>query len=224
MNSTTTQDSPYTKIIMQLGFAFDHFNKIFAEGKLKRPIITAATRGRKNALGWFRPEGWSNGDKEHMHEINISAEKLGRSWDDLCETLLHEMAHLWNQQHNIQDCNAVQYHNRKFKTAAEMFGLVVTKMKNKGFAITELGPKAKEAIKSLGIKQEDVPQIRRRERRGPGAPNSFVLCTHDDKSRFVSMAAEAGMSQVQFIAALLDQWEAHTTLGVRLGRGAVADK
>ena len=47
----------------------------------------------------------------------------------------------------IKDCaGGSQYHNRKFKEQAEKFGLVVNKMKGKGYASTQLGGRSKELV------------------------------------------------------------------------------
>lgn len=56
----------------------------------------------------------------------MCAEYMRRSFEEICGTLLHEMAHLYNLINGIKDCNKL-YHNKKFKEAAEAHGLTVTK-------------------------------------------------------------------------------------------------
>lgn len=199
---------PYVEVTKLLYRAFDHFNKVLAEGALKPCIITVGSANRKSAYGWHLKDGWKHGAAE-LTELNVCAEFLHRSWEEVCETLIHEMAHLKNSQAGIKDCNAVQYHNKQFKTAAEALGLKVEKMRNKGFALTDLGPRAEAAIKSLGIKQEDIPPIYRKYRmvkRNTGT-STFILADKDDKKEFVELAAEEGLDQKALFRLLLDVYK-----------------
>lgn len=71
-------------------------------------------------------------------------------------TLLHEMAHLYNLVHDIQDVsNNGYYHNMKFKATAEAHGLHIEKHQKYGWTVTTLAPKAetwiKETIGEAGI-------------------------------------------------------------------------
>jgi hypothetical protein len=126
--------------------AFNFFNDEL-ETNLDAPVFTLIpNRGRQSYYGWYWQGRWKDG-KKSLPEINITADTLKRSVEDICNTLIHEMAHYKNNVENIQDCNANQYHNKHFKKRAESFGLVVEKMKNKGYARTELGEKAKNLVK-----------------------------------------------------------------------------
>lgn len=102
--------------------------------------------GRRAVLGHFAPLRWQTrkDDTTLIHEVVVVAEYLDRSPTDVLETLLHEAAHAVNFQRGIRDCSASQYHNRKFKAAAEELGLCVTQVKHYGFALTELGDGAAE--------------------------------------------------------------------------------
>lgn len=93
--------------------AFDFFNKELCNDSLPRPVITILSRGaRKRVLGWMWKEKWQVGDTI-QHEISISAETLDRPFEDFCETILHEMSHLYNAHANILDCNPAGRHNKK---------------------------------------------------------------------------------------------------------------
>jgi hypothetical protein len=128
----------YLEITQIFYKAFDYFNEKYCENFLKKPLIVILSRGRKNCLGWHWADKWSN-DSEVLTEIMIAAERLNRPWEQLLETLLHEMAHLHNSQNQIKDCNAQQYHNKAFKKTAEsIFHLTVTRDGQKGYAITDL--------------------------------------------------------------------------------------
>jgi hypothetical protein len=204
----STNENPYLKYTEILYRAFAHFNKVLANDELKSCIITIGTRGRKAAFGWFRPEGWKKGKDDKMHEINICAEYLSRSIDEVLETLIHELVHNFNKQKGIKDCSATNWHNKHFKATAEQFGLIVEKMEGKGWAKTSLGLKAKEAIKSFNLDSKEIPLIHRCEkRRGNkgGNGNSFIMCTKADKQRVVGLCG--GMKQVDFVTELLDLYE-----------------
>ena len=100
-----------------------------------------APKGRSNVLGHFAALRWQPRDQEGVliHEVVVVAEHLNRSPEDVLETLLHEAAHAMNFARSIKDCSASQYHNRKFKDAAEALGLVVSQLAHYGFAHTKLG-------------------------------------------------------------------------------------
>src|SRR5208282_3657350 len=91
------------------------------------PVITIQYRGRKNALGWFSDHRWGNSQQDALPEINICAETLARSVQDIAETLLHEMVHYANALEGINDCTIRQYHNGEFKRGCEEIGLVCEK-------------------------------------------------------------------------------------------------
>ena len=56
-------------------------------------------------------EVWKAGENMHR-EINLCAEYLDRPMPEVCATMLHEMAHLYNLQHGIADVsNNGYYHN-----------------------------------------------------------------------------------------------------------------
>ena len=126
--------------------AFEFFNKEL-EANLDTPVFTLIpNRGRQSYYGWYWAGRWKDG-KKTLPEINITADTLKRSVEDVCETLIHEMAHYKNNASNIVDCNANQYHNKHFKKQAEAFGLKVERMRNKGYAKTSLDEKANNLVK-----------------------------------------------------------------------------
>lgn len=139
----------YIQVVEVLEKAFDHFNKLYAEEKLNTPMIVILSRGRKACYGWHWANKWSDGENS-ITEIMIAAETLNRSWADNLETLLHEMAHLWNSQNDIKDCNAQQYHNKNFKkTAEDLFHLTVERMHQKGYALTSLSDRSRADVEAF---------------------------------------------------------------------------
>lgn len=143
----------------QLVKAFEFFNHELG-ANLDAPVFTLIpNRGRQSYYGWYWQGRWKDG-KKSLPEINITADTLKRSVEEICNTLIHEMAHYKNNVEGINDCNANQYHNKHFKKRAEEFGLTVEKLKNKGYARTELGEKAKNLVKkykNLFLKDDKNP-------------------------------------------------------------------
>lgn len=154
----TIQDK-YIYLINELYRSFDFFNGYYCDNKLPKPIITLQGEKRKGkTLGWFGKDFWTEhkeGDeKNKVHELNLTAEALYRDPKQVLETMLHEMAHLKNAVDEIKDVSGNQVHNKNFKKTAEFFGLVVNKMKGKGWAHTSLGEKAEQVIELLQPKTE----------------------------------------------------------------------
>jgi len=115
--------------------------------KAIKPIITIQSKGRSNATGWHYKNKWKK-KKEYFTEINICAEHLK---DNPIETLIHEMCHYHNAVEKINDCNSQQYHNKRFKERAEMYGLNVKKVGRFGWAMTSISDKLAEALKKYNI-------------------------------------------------------------------------
>lgn len=144
-----------SSIIKILEKTFDKINSELYHNELKKPIITVQT-GRRTVLGWCSAsERWIN-EKKKVYEINIVAENLNRTKEGIIETLLHEVVHLYNSQHGVDDCNSQQYHNKHFKEVAEAHGLNVEKMKNRGFAYTTLNEVGKKFADSLNFNFDAV--------------------------------------------------------------------
>jgi hypothetical protein len=104
-------------------------------------VLLPAPALQRNVLGHFAPLRWrpnTEGDVGFFHEVVVVAEHMNREPNDILETLIHEAAHAQNFNRGIKDCSKNQYHNRKFKVAAEELGLVVHQVKHYGFAYTEL--------------------------------------------------------------------------------------
>lgn len=136
-------------VIEKLESLFSSFNQKFYNGELQTPVITVSPDTTKGAYGWCTSwKAWSNLDpdskttdisqmskadldamqNEGFYEINICAEHLARSFEQVAETLLHEMVHLYNLQIGVQDTSRNgTYHNKKFKETAEQHGLDVGK-------------------------------------------------------------------------------------------------
>lgn len=136
--------------------AFNAINKDFYGGELEKVVITLKEGKQKHAFGWIEVrKNWTQNGKER-HEINISVDYIGeRSVQQVIATLMHEMAHLYNLQHDIKDTTrSGKYHNKKFKETAEKHGLTVKETEDNGYSYTELTEQSAEWIKNnINIKK-----------------------------------------------------------------------
>jgi hypothetical protein len=137
-------------VIAKLELMFEVFNKHFFTGQLETPVITVSPDVTRGAYGWCTSwKAWRSGEMDGFYEINLCAEYLSRSFEEICATLLHEMVHLKNLQDKVQDCSrGGLYHNARFKEAAEKHGLLVEKHFKYGWCITRVGMDATEWLKT----------------------------------------------------------------------------
>lgn len=106
-------------------------------GELETPIITIQSTPR--AYGHITcGKVWKNAHEEGgQYELNIGAGTLNRPIENVVSTMLHEMVHLYNLMHDIQDCSrSGTYHNKRFKAKAEEVGLVIEYDSRIGWSIT----------------------------------------------------------------------------------------
>jgi hypothetical protein len=168
-------------------------------------VILAApgSRDQPRVLGHFAALRWSAKQQEgqHMHEVVVVAEYLNRPAEDVVETLLHEAAHAMNFERGIKDCSRSQYHNAKFKQAAEELGLTVEQVPHYGYAYTKLPPQTAERYR------EDIEALRAfliHRRRlmtlptGPGTTGGGPT-TDDDTSKGPSSRARKATCKCPFI-------------------------
>ena len=128
--------------IDELQRMFKLLNATYFNNELERPVITILTDNKGGAYGWISVNKvWSTKDDAWFREINLCAEYLNRPAELVITTLMHEMVHLWNIQQDIQDCSRKgQYHNGRFKEAAEARGPLVFQDVRYGWCITKPGP------------------------------------------------------------------------------------
>lgn len=114
---------------------FRALNADWFAGELEEPIITIQSTPR--AYGhvtvgkvWYRKE-------EQRHELNMGAETVNRPIEEVVATMMHEMVHLYNIAHGVQDCSrGGTYHNKRFKEEAERRGLQIDHHDRYGWTIT----------------------------------------------------------------------------------------
>lgn len=128
---------------------FRALNEDFFAGELEEPIITIQSTPRAYghvtvAKTWKRKDEW-------RHELNLGAETLDRPIENVAATMLHEMVHLYNLAHGVQDCSrGGMYHNKRFKEEAERRGLHIEHHDKYGWTITTPSDQLLEYILEQG--------------------------------------------------------------------------
>jgi rubrerythrin len=157
------------KTLSELDRLFKLLNRHFYSNKLEAPIIVVQSKGKhKNALGWCTTQKiWreksedENGEKREFYEITITAEFLHLPIDEIIDTLMHEMVHLYNLQRGKRDCSRGNtYHNTTFRDTAIEHGLIVTYNKKHGWNGTELSEDTKKLLTSISIDEDAFRLVR----------------------------------------------------------------
>lgn len=145
------------KMNAELNRLFDLFNEHFYKGEIQKPVIVAQTNGKdSNTMGWCTcNKVWKDNKKnEYYYEITVCSEYLYRDIEDICSTLLHEMVHLYCNEHNIKNTSRGRtYHNKRFKEVAEQHGLNIEYDKRIGWSITKLSEEAKAFVEANANKE-----------------------------------------------------------------------
>ena len=151
----TTNTITITKALYDI---FNACNDAFYSGQLPEPFITIiqGKTKRKSIFGSYNGQTYISGTEDEptdkRHEIMIAGERLKGGKDDVCETMLHEMVHLYCSVNNIKDMNSNHTkHTKKYAKAAEAHGLEVDCDDKLGWAITSLNASAKAFVDSLDL-------------------------------------------------------------------------
>ena len=161
----------------QLEKMFRALNRDSFGGELEEPIITI--QSTPGAFGhvtvgktWKRKDDW-------RHELNIAADWLERPIEELTATMVHEMVHLYNIKHNIQDCSrGGSYHNKKFKEEAEKHMISIEKHEKYGWTITKPTEALVEYIISQGWEEIQISRFPLAGLRGPAGDKTKGGETH----------------------------------------------
>ena len=166
--------------IQQLEDLFEVFNYKYFGGELSKPVITVSPDTTKGAYGWCTSwKAWkdSGHETDGYYEINICAEYLSRSYEEVAGTMLHEMVHLYNLEQGVKDTSrSGTYHNKKFKDAAEAHGLTVENTEKYGWSKTALTDEARQEVKdfmdSIGKTSFDLYREKVEEKKKTGGKSN----------------------------------------------------
>lgn len=144
-------------IVGEVRKIFRAFNEHFYNNELTEPMIVVQTNGvKKSTQGWCTVNKvWIGPDEQEEYELTICSEFLSDDFYNTCDTVAHEMVHLYNLMNGIKDVNANgKTHNKSYKEQAENRGLIVEKDSKLGWAITSLQDSTKTFVDSLDINKE----------------------------------------------------------------------
>ena len=117
---------------------------------LPKVTVVIQTQGKKaSCRGWFKTKAWSTKEGDPIHELTVCAERLYDDPIEVIQTVIHETAHLWNKDvlpEGEKDCSDSGRHNKKFREAAETFGLEVETSKTGGHNVTSLSDDLRRQI------------------------------------------------------------------------------
>lgn len=149
----------YIETVKFLNKTFDFINEKFFANELQKVVITIQADEKNKAYGWFSlKKVWKENENDlGAHELNISAQFLNRPMLDICETMLHEMCHLYASQNALKDCSrSGTYHNKLFKQIAEKHGLNCECVKTIGWSATSLTDESKTILQTFLDENKEV--------------------------------------------------------------------
>lgn len=103
--------------------AYDHFNCALFEGRLPQVLITLQRHA--NARGYFSRDRFQHRDhiQKRVHEVALNPDCFnGRTDEEILSTLVHEMVHVWQQEHGHPGRG--RYHNREWAALMYAIGLM----------------------------------------------------------------------------------------------------
>lgn len=117
------QTTKMSRAVSRLEHMYNALNADKFDGSLPVPVITV--QSKPGTWGHCsRARVWKRKD-EQTYEMNIAAEMLSAPIEEIIDTILHEMVHLYCRENSIQEVSrGGKYHNGKFKAIAEKVGLV----------------------------------------------------------------------------------------------------
>ena len=121
-----------SRAVGQLERMYNTLNLDKFQGALPTPVITV--QSKPGTWGHCsRAKIWQK-KQEETYEMNIAAEMLAAPIEEIIDTLLHEMVHLYCRENGIKEVSrGGKYHNGKFKELAEAVGLVCVRQGQYGW-------------------------------------------------------------------------------------------
>jgi len=149
MDTQTATDATLAPTIDALHQAWHEAEKVAAENGITLPPVIITVQRSKKSYGHITTGNTWQADGQGRLEVMVSGENLARGARDVFGTVLHEAAHGANIARGIMDCDQNQRHNKKYKAAAELFGLAVEQMGRYGYAKTTVTDETAERHKAI---------------------------------------------------------------------------
>lgn len=107
-----------SRAVAQLEKMYNTINADLWGGQLPTPIITV--QSKPGTYGHCSvSKVWRRKDDD-TYEMNIAAEALDVEIEEVLDTIIHEMVHLYCRENGVQECSrGGKYHNGKFREIAE---------------------------------------------------------------------------------------------------------
>lgn len=101
---------------------YKFYNDRLFSGQLSECIVNMSRHG--GAYGFFAANRWrgENVDRKIIHEISINPDYMDRPDQDWHSTLVHEMCHLWQEDHGKPSRG--NYHNKQWAAKMQEIGLM----------------------------------------------------------------------------------------------------
>jgi transposase len=143
---------PVPALASELVRAYRFFNDDFFGGSPLPDQVAITIQQpprRAGKIGYFCGGRWRKAACR-IDLICIYTSAFADGHESVLEVLIHEMVHLRNYHLGLVDSTNGRYHNGVFRDAALMAGLGCQPCdKNRGYGLTFLGPRAREAITRL---------------------------------------------------------------------------
>ncbi len=154
---------------------FQHFNHHLFGGELPGVLLNFSRK--KGAAGFFAARRWVKKDGlTEIHEISINPESMEQGLEYICDTLVHEQCHLWQEVHGTPPRKC--YHDREWADKMESVWLMPSTTGLPGGART-------------GQRMSDYPIA------GGRFLQAFALLTEADKLPFMAKKMPEDLSSSQ---------------------------
>lgn len=134
---TTHQFTKYQRL-------YDYYNQKLFKGELPFCLLILS-RNTARVCGHFSKDRWQDETGKTTHEINLNPVYMAAaSKIEICQTLVHEMVHLW--QFEFGKPSRTGYHNKEWANKMESIGLMPSHT-------------GKEGGKKTGQQMDDYPIV-----------------------------------------------------------------
>ena len=158
----------HQKALAELYRVFQILNEHFFSGEIKKTIISINLNDRpKNALNLCK----ARSNKMHIvddksegfsYELEIHAVLFNYLTPQMLQSMMHEMVHLYNLQHDIKDYAPTRktYHNKNFQATAIKHGLSVEQHSSMyGWFNTKLSESAEKFISTVDVNMDILKSV-----------------------------------------------------------------